>query len=220
MAVRGQLTELAYQTVKQRLLTGTYRAGDRISVEDLAIEFGTSRQPIMDALKRLATGYYLEIIPQVGVRVAVPKRQDVFDFHRSLAATEAVCAELAAERADKKGAAKLCDINEQIGLLLSDEFNDVERALRYRALNREFHRQLTTLAQSKNISSISDYMWDRNDFFMSSTFEVKVLMERLRTAYEEHNSICEAVAANDPESARRATLTHLLAFTQRAEIDG
>jgi DNA-binding GntR family transcriptional regulator len=220
MAVRGQLTELAYQTVKQRLLTGTYRAGDRISVEDLAIEFGTSRQPIMDALKRLATGYYLEITPQVGVRVAVPKRQDVLDFHRSLAATEAVCAELAAERADQKGAAKLFEINRQVGLLLSDEFDNVERARRYRALNRDFHRQLTALAQSENITSISSYMWDRNDFFMSSTFEVKVLMDRLRTAYEEHNLICEAVTANDPEGARRATLNHVLAFTQRAEIDG
>lgn len=115
MPPRGQLMEQAYQTTKLRLLTGGYRAGDSISVEDLVAELGTSRQPVMDALRRLATERFIEIIPQVGVRVVVPDRRDVLDFFRLLAATEAVCAALAAERADKSGAAKLTEVNEQIG---------------------------------------------------------------------------------------------------------
>ncbi len=217
MAPRGQLMEQVYQTTKLRLLTGGYRAGDRISVEDLVAELGTSRQPIMDALRRLATERFIEIIPQVGVRVVVPDRRDVLDFFRLLAVTEAVCAALAAERADKSGAAILAEVNEQIGQLLSDDTDDESRARRYRVLNRDFHRQLNTLAQSDILTPIAAFMWDHSDFFISSAFDVRLLMERLRAAYEEHNAVCRAVAANDPESARQAMEDHVLAFARNIE---
>lgn len=214
MPQRGQLTEQAYQTTKQRLLNGEYKAGDRISPEDLVIELGTSRQPVMDALKRLATERFIEIIPQVGVHVVETERQDVLDFFRLLAATESVCAALAAERADDAGAAKLAEINRQIGLLLSDDFDDDERARRYRALNREFHRQLNTLAASDTLTPIAAFMWDHSDFLVSSAFDVKLLMGRLRAAYEEHDLVCQAVAANDPDGARQAIENHVLAFAR------
>ena len=217
MPPRGQLMEQAYQTTKLRLLTGRYRAGDRISVEDLVAELGTSRQPVMDALRRLATERFIEITPQVGVRVVVPERRDVLDFFRLLAATEAVCAALAAERADKSGAAKLVEVNEQIGQLLSDDIDDELRARHYRVLNRDFHSQLNTLAQSDILTPIAAFMWDHSDFFISSAFDVRVLMERLRAAYEEHNAVCRAVTANDPERARQAMEDHVLAFAQNIE---
>ena len=217
MSQRGQLTEQVYQTAKQRLLNGEYNIGDRISVEELVVELGTSRQPVLDALRRLATEQFIEIIPQVGVRVVVPERQEMLDFFQLLAATESVCAALAAERADRAGAAALTAINEQINLLMTEDLDDAARARRYRTLNREFHRQLITLAKSDTLTSIAAFMWDRSDFFVSSAFDVKLLMERLRAAYEEHNSVCRAVAANDPERARQAMEDHVLAFAQNIE---
>ncbi len=217
MPARGQLTEQAYQTVKQRLLSGVYRAGGRISVEDLVVELGTSRQPIMDALKRLETERYLEIIPQVGVRVIVRERQEMLDFFRMLAATEAVCAALAAERADRNGTEKLIEINEHIGALLTEDVDDRTRALGYRNLNRDFHRQLNVLAQSEVLAPIAAFMWDQSDFFTSSGFDAGILMSRLQAAYEEHNRICAAIAANDPVAARQATEDHLMAFRNNVQ---
>ncbi len=214
MPQRGQLTEQAYETVKQRLLNGEYKAGDRISVEELVVELGISRQPVMDALKRLAWRRFIEIIPQVGVRVVVPEREERLDFYRMLAATEAVCAALAAERADQADVVKLAETNERIGQLLTDDIDDEERARRYRALNRDFHRQLNMLARSDMLTPIAAFMWDHSDFITSSTFGGTILMSRLRDAYEEHKLICQAIAANDPDSAHRAANDHILAFAQ------
>jgi hypothetical protein len=39
-----------------------------------------SKQPIMDALRRLASDGLVEIIPQVGCRIPVHEPQDVTDF--------------------------------------------------------------------------------------------------------------------------------------------
>lgn len=217
MPQRGQLSEQAYQTVKHRLLNGVYKAGDRISVEGLTSELGTSRQPIMDALKRLATGYYIEIIPQVGVRVVDTKRQDFIDFLRSLAATESVAAELAAARADRSGAAILADINLRMKKLPSESIDDEEFESRYRILNREFHRHLNALANSANINSIGAYMWDRADFFVASSLSIRVSRKRAVETYEEHNAIYEAIAANDPQAAHDAMEAHVMAFSRNVE---
>lgn len=213
MAQRGQLAERVYETVKERLRSGVYKAGEPISVEDLTVELGISRQPVMDGLRRLATQRFIEIIPQVGVRVVSTDRQEMLDFFRMLAAMEAVCAELAAERADQAGAAELSQINDRIGALLSDELDDETRARSYRALNRDFHHKISDLTHSDTLSRIATFMWDHSDFLSSSGFEARVLMGRLRNAHREHERICQAVADNDPNAARKAMQDHLGAFS-------
>ena len=72
--------------------------------------------------------------------------------------------------------------------------------------------QLNALAQSDVLSPIAAFMWDQSDFFISSTFDVSLLMGRLRTAYEEHELVCQAVTAKDPDGARKAMEDHILAF--------
>ncbi len=214
MPQRGQLTEQAYQTAKQRLLDGVYKAGNRISVEDIVAELGISRQPVMDALKRLSAEGYLEIIPQVGVRVVIPVRQDVRDFFRVLAATESVCAALAAERTDHAGSAKLAAINDNLAQLMQEEIDDEERARRFRVLNRDFHRQISALAQSDLVTPLTSSMWDHSDFFVNSVLETRVVIERMPAIRQEFEQICQAIAANDPNAAHQAMEAHVLAFAR------
>lgn len=214
MPQRGQLTEQAYQTAKQRLLDGVYKAGSRISVEDMVAELGISRQPVMDALKRLSAEGYLEIIPQVGVRVVVPARQDVRDFFRVLAATESVCAALAAERTDRAGSEKLTAINDNLDQLMQAEIDDEERARRFRVLNRDFHRQISALAQSDLLTPLTSNMWDHSDFFVNSVLETRVVIGRMPAIRQEFAQICQAIAAKDPDRAHQAMEAHVLEFAR------
>ena len=55
----------AYQQLKDALLNGDYKAGERLAVEPVAKAIGASRQPVMDAFRRLAGEGLLTIIPQV-----------------------------------------------------------------------------------------------------------------------------------------------------------
>lgn len=140
MAPRGRLTDTAYQLVLQRLRDGDYASGQRISVEELVLELGASRQPVMDALKRLSTEGFLDIIPQVGVRVIVPQRDDFVDFFRLLANVDGLCAELAAERAEAASVVLLAEINAEFGILVRRGANGDRDAADYRAVNFAFTR--------------------------------------------------------------------------------
>ena len=67
----GRLNHAVYGELRERLLSGRYAAGARLSTEELRTEFGVSKQPVMEALRRLSADGMVEIVPQVGSLVAV-----------------------------------------------------------------------------------------------------------------------------------------------------
>jgi DNA-binding GntR family transcriptional regulator len=64
------LAERVRQEIAQRIREGRYRAGDRIGQEELASEYGTSRLPIREALRQLASEGLITVQPHAGARVA------------------------------------------------------------------------------------------------------------------------------------------------------
>src|SRR4029450_8822754 len=66
----ARLSAVLYDTLKSRLLEGVYAAGDRIVVEQVRQEFQVSKQPVMDALRRLAADRLLASIPQPAIEGA------------------------------------------------------------------------------------------------------------------------------------------------------
>ena len=52
-----------YDLLKERLHEGEYQAGERLPVESLKTESGVSKQPVMDAMRRLSSEGLVEIIP-------------------------------------------------------------------------------------------------------------------------------------------------------------
>ena len=79
-----RLAPVVYDLLKDRLLEGEYQSGERLSVESLKAEFGVSKQPVMEALRRLSSEGLVEIIPQVGCRVPVYDGADVDRLLRHL----------------------------------------------------------------------------------------------------------------------------------------
>jgi DNA-binding GntR family transcriptional regulator len=59
------LNHAVYDLLKERLLEGLYPAGTRLPTDDLRIELGVSKQPVMEALRRLSADGMIEIVPQV-----------------------------------------------------------------------------------------------------------------------------------------------------------
>jgi DNA-binding GntR family transcriptional regulator len=210
MRSKERLSEQVYQITKQRLLDGEFDLGERLSVNKLVAELGASRQPVMDGLKRLENEGLLEIIPQVGVQVAALEPREIVDFFRLYTVVEGLCVRLAAERADAAGAARLAKINAEIGQLLSQDSNVQIKS--YRQLNRAFHTQIHTLAQSAQLTTMAHSLRDRSDFFINTALATNLFTHRLADAHQEHELICQAIAANDAATAQRLMDKHIMGF--------
>lgn len=63
----------AYEDIKQKLkdeiISGALRGGDRITIEEVAAKFNTSSMPAREAIKSLQTEGLIELIPRRGARI-------------------------------------------------------------------------------------------------------------------------------------------------------
>jgi DNA-binding transcriptional MocR family regulator len=114
-----RLAPVVYDLLKERLLEGEYQAGERLSVEALKAEFGVSKQPVMEALRRLSSEGLVEIIPQVGCRVPVYGSVDVIDFFAIFGGMEGAVAGVAARRCTSAQVDELAAVNDEIGRLIA-----------------------------------------------------------------------------------------------------
>ncbi len=212
---RAGLADRAYDHLKHLLITGDINHQDWFPIEQIAGSLNTSRQPVMDALRRLAIEGFVEIVPQVGCRPKRPELCEIQDFFRFLADGEALIAELAAQRAQPGDIVSLQLISAQIGAL-SNHDASAEMHEIYRTLNRQLHRELRRIARSPALAEIIEGLGYKSDFFIAFANGERATPD-LRAAHAEHEQIIEAIAAGDSHGARSAMMRHVAATEHRIE---
>lgn len=209
----SRLNHAVYDQLKERLLEGRYAAGQRLSTEELRIEFEVSKQPVMEALRRLAGDGLIEILPQVGSRVATYELQEVEDFFLMFGGFEGTIAGIAALRRTDEQLADLDMISQRIGLLRAEKDAEV-RARGYRVWNRRFHEAIHVMAHSRVMADTSRKMWDLSDFLINTTGVPQPLSSALDERHDDHEAIRNALHAADQARARAEMERHIVGTVQ------
>lgn len=204
-----RLAPVVYDLLKERLLEGEYQAGERLSVESLKGEFGVSKQPVMDALRRLATAGLVEIIPQVGSRVPVYGSADVTDFFTIFGGMEGAVAGVAAQRCTDQQIDKLTAVNDEINELVANP-DAAARAHGYRLLNRRFHGVIHEMAHSPVVAELSHRMWDMSDLLINTSGVPQPLASAVSDRHDDHQDIISALRDRDQAAARTAMEKHIV----------
>lgn len=92
------LREVVFNTLRQAILTGELKPGERLLEIQLANKLGVSRTPIREAIHKLELEGLVTMIPRRGAEVSQiteKNLRDVLEVRRTL---DALCAELACER--------------------------------------------------------------------------------------------------------------------------
>src|SRR5579875_1526002 len=97
--------ELAYQTIRGRIVTGVCGPGYRIVIDELARELGCSAIPVREAVRRLEAEGLLEYTRHTGARVVSIDEQQYVDTLATLAVLEGYATAEAASRLTK------CDLD-------------------------------------------------------------------------------------------------------------
>jgi GntR family transcriptional regulator, vanillate catabolism transcriptional regulator len=140
-------TERVVLALRQMLLRGEFKPGERLAELTLVPRLGASRTPVRLALDRLAHEGLLEPLPTAGFRVREFALADIWDAIELRGVLEGTAARLAAERlADPEQLATLrrC-CREASGLLPMT----LDRFIRYIELNELFHAELWRLPGSR-----------------------------------------------------------------------
>lgn len=207
---RASQTQRAYSHIKSELLHGRFSPSETLIIDDLASHLGVSRQPVLDAVRRLAHEHLVDIIPQVGCRVADPSPQEISDFFLIFSTVEGLLAQLAAERGEKKDIHQLKLISLQVGGIGDQSSNPEFMSEGYRIFNRQLHSVIHRMAKAPEIVALSQSYWDRSDFYMTSSAQLKIFAERLGEAHNEHEALIEAISAKDSLLSFSLMRSHIL----------
>ncbi len=143
-------TVKAQLALRELILSGELKAGDRISELSLVDRLGMSRTPIRMALVRLEDEGFLEAIPSGGFAIKAFSERDVYDAIELRGTLEGLAARIAAERGVR--GTLLNEIKDTLGQiddiaalskLTVDHFSD------YVGLNARFHALLIEAADSR-----------------------------------------------------------------------
>ncbi len=205
----ARLSSALYDILKTRLLEGRYTAGEKIVVESIRQEFGVSKQPIMDALRRLSSDKLVYIVPQVGCEVVSYTPREVEDFFTLFGGFEGAIAAVAATRRTEAQVRELDLISARVDALIASDDPEV-RAHGYRVHNREFHAAIHAMAHSRIMEETSQRMWDLSDFLINTAGITNPLASALPDRQHDHHEIAEAIRNRDAAAAREAMERHIV----------
>jgi DNA-binding GntR family transcriptional regulator len=207
----GKRSDLAYDAIKSKLVSGVLTSGTRLNVTGLVEEIQTSRQPVIAAINRLAAEGFLRVVPQVGCWVANVQPDEVEDFFRFFALTEGLACELAAMRQEPTYLDALNANLDATVRLLASNADPTHQAREFFRLNREFHGLIHDMAHSSYVAAHAGGMWDRCDFYLASA-DPHIQGERIVESAQEHQAIVKAIAEGKIKLAGALMVTHIQSF--------
>jgi DNA-binding GntR family transcriptional regulator len=210
----SSIREKAYQHIQQLIVNGTLSAGSGISELSLAKELGSSRTPIREAMSQLAAEGLLEQNSRGGMLVAQLKRDDIVELYDLREALEVYSvgkiASLSLRQADKDRLQHLLD---EIPKLRSELESSGEAHLnneqmeRFLACDFRFHALLMSMTLNQRLQKIVNEL--RLLIRIFSLHRPGYDAAQLDAIHQYHQSVLDAVAKRDKESAMSAMAEHI-----------
>ena len=229
---RRALVDQLASDLQRRVLSGEIPAGARLRQSALAAEFGVSRTPIREALRKLQAGGLVELQPHRGALVRGLSSREIRDAYEVRAELEALAAELAATRIRHDQLDRLRDAQRQFGealarTLAARESGDDGARLAgvWGPANDQFHQLIQEAAGNVVLAATLAHL---HRSFPRDLTKI-VLSENtplLRENVREHEEIVEALENGDSAAARERMRRHVrragelvtLRFEQRTAV--
>ncbi|MCW5252573.1 MULTISPECIES: GntR family transcriptional regulator [unclassified Streptomyces] len=204
----GSKAEVSYELLRSRILDGTYGPGYRLVLSQLARETGVSTIPLREALRRLQSDGLVEVVRNIGARVAVFDAAQVEHSLHVLARLEGYATAISAPHMTARHIQRSRRINARMTTALED-FDPAS----FTALNREFHFSLYEHCPDAHLVSLLEAEWARLDHMRRSTFSH--VPGRARRSVEEHERLLELIGERaGAQEIERVACAHKIATAE------
>lgn len=189
------LRESILETIRDAIMTGILKPGEKVAEPELAERFGISRTPIREAFRQLESEGYLTVIPRKGAVVASFSQKDVEEFYAIKSILEGYAARRACEYLTTREIDKLQTINDKLRHL-ADE-SDIKHFFK---IHNDFHELFIKAA---NNEKLHDQILNLVNKFQRLRFASLSLPGRMRISVQEHDKIIEAFRRRDADLAEQ-----------------
>lgn len=206
-------TQYAYEYISTKILDGDFVPGQRIIIDQIAKEIGTSTIPIREAIRNLESDGLIEYKAYSGAVVSAINETEYIEILSVISVLEGYASALSARKLTEKNLNELMKLNEQMHQALKQfEFE------KFNQFNRKFHTIIFEKCGNNFLLDEIERTQQRLDRIRRSIFTL--LPERARQSIEEHQLIIQLFKENAPlskieEEVRQHRINTIIAFQKQ-----
>ena len=203
--IHGKFTDAAYAAIRTGIRMGHIPPGTRLHEAELALQLGTSKTPVREALGRLvAEGLATATAGgKSAIHVTVLSNQEIIDLYEARGIIEPPLARMAARRVTDSGVAALRTMLESFesSLQADDVYSLME-------LDSRIHETIATMSGNRALAQARERL-DNSIAIARVTSVQNSHYKTSELALKEHTQICADIAAHDGATAERYMAEHI-----------
>jgi DNA-binding GntR family transcriptional regulator len=186
--------------LREAILGGVLKPGDRIRQEELAARLGASRLPVREALRMLEAEGLTEHEAHKGARVPRLSAHEVDVIYRMREKLEPLALNESVPLLSEDDLGRLDDVQRRI-----EENDEIEKFL---DLDREFHLLTYSACPIDPLNSMVTRLWNSTQHYRRA-FVALGGSDRMWVVNAEHRLILDAIARRDVTDAERFVEGHI-----------
>ena len=197
--------------LRQRIVEGEYLPGSKLVENDLAQEFGISRQMARELLQDLESRGLVQKEPNKGATIRRIDLKTLFEIMELREVLEGLAARLATENTS---AADWQDLVDAFGECMEEKVREKDLD-GYLALVNKFQNRLLEAAANQELSDMADRIYAKMRIVQRRLI---LLPGRLRVGLDEHREILRAIVSGDAQKAealKRGNLRSAIAMLKK-----
>lgn len=195
------LRDVVFNTLRQAILLGELKPGERLMEIHLADKLGVSRTPIREAIRKLELEGLVTMVPRKGAEVAQITEKSMNDVLEVRRALDALCVELACDRITEEELEALGHACEDFGAAVRTkdlkQIAQADVALHDIIVKATGNQRLIQL-----VNNLSEQMYRYRFEYIKDTNQHETLVE-------EHRIIYQSIANKDKQTAAEAARIHI-----------
>lgn len=196
------LRDEVFNTLREKILKGVLKPGERLMEIHLADQLGVSRTPIREAIRMLELEGLVKMVPRKGAQVAKISREDLQDVLEVRKALDTLAVKLACERITEEEIVRLKEAEDAFEkVLASEDATEIAEA------DVAFHDVIQAASKNKRLKNMISNLAER---IYRYRFEyIKQQSDGGKTLMMEHRTIIRCIEENDVEAAIKAIELHI-----------
>ena len=195
------LREVVFQTLRQAILKGELKPGERLMEVALAERLGVSRTPIREAMRKLELEGLVVMVPRKGAQVASITEKDLTDVLEVRITLENFAIEKACTHMTEEDMDKLWLASKQFERAIQE--GDL---VRIAEADQAFHEIIYQASDNARLLQVLTNMREQIYRYRLEYLKDELSRDKL---LEEHRRLTDAIRRRDAAQAQRISFEHL-----------
>lgn len=191
--------DLARTLLRDAIIRGDYRPGDRLILEDLSERYELSLTPVREAMQQLEAEGFVHHVPHRGAIVAPLDRDELLELYAIREGVEALATRYGVPNLRRAAVERM----EALASRMDEAMGAWDRFL---AFDREFHLVVYEASGSALWPKTIQTLWHRAERYMLAGTRIRGAVARIQA---DHREILAACGAGDVAAAESGVRAHL-----------